>query len=84
MKDVQDIASKWQSAYELANNNPAPTINYERGWFNISGMKHRRKQVIDMTNTLLERVKENGRKSKQSREGNPNEQQEETTDEGGV
>jgi len=56
--DVRQIVDKWEDAFRKVNQKEPPTIEYVRGWirFANTGQKVRKKQLIEMTETLLQRV----------------------------
>ncbi|MFS0837247.1 hypothetical protein [Paenibacillus sp. 1P03SA] len=51
--EIETIKNEWREAYRKANEKEPPEISYEKGWFTIHRRKHRKKEVLQFTKTLL-------------------------------
>jgi hypothetical protein len=56
--DVPNLVRRWRELFVVVNSKSAPEVEYRRGWFDISGIKYRRKQLEAMCEILGRRLAE--------------------------
>lgn len=57
---MDEVINAWKAAYRKANGKEPPSITYGNGWFTLTNAKYRKIEIEQMTQTLLDRVKERG------------------------
>ncbi len=58
---LERLARDWQDAYQAINDQTAPAVVWEKGWFLISGAsstKYRRAKLEEMRDRLRDRLRQ--------------------------
>lgn len=57
-QDRERLIKEWQTAFEAANDKPAPSVTWSHGWYWIQESKFRRAKLEEMRDVLIKRAAE--------------------------